>query len=168
MFLSEFFDRGYFSLCRTEEAELPRISIVAWLLPTLALLAGILGVSAVWVAAATISGRSCSWLGLLAAIDMALLLKLTNAPAGRGRMIAAVTATAASVALSQWLVVSTQLGISLGMPPIASSLRLGPALAWQLSRLALDSTDWILLLASLPLAGILTQPAGVSGRRPAP
>ena len=84
MFLSESCNRGYFSLCRSEEAALPRISIIVWLLPTLALLVGILGVSAVWVAAATLSGRSCSWLGLLAAIDMALLLKLTNAPAGHG------------------------------------------------------------------------------------
>jgi len=168
VFLSEICDRGYFSLCRTEEAVLPRNSIVAWLLPTLALLVGILGVSAVWVAAATLSGRSCSWLGLLAAIDMALLLKLTNAPEGRLRMIAAVTATAAAIVLSQWMLVATQLGISLGMAPIASTLRLGPALAWQLSRLSLDSSDWILLLASLVLAAILTQASGVSGRRPAP
>ena len=147
---------------------MPRNSIIAWLLPTLALLAGILGVSAVWVAAATLSGRSCSWLGLLAAVDMALLLKLTNAPAGRLRMFAGVSATAASVALSQWLIVGTQLGISLGMAPIASSLRLGPVLAWQLSRINLDYSDWILLLASLPLAAILTQPGRVSGRHPAP
>ena len=147
---------------------MPRNSIVAWLLPTLALLVGILGVSAVWVAAATLSGRSCTWLGLLAAIDMALLLKLTNAPAGRPRMIAAVTATAAAIVFSQWLLVATQLGISLGMPPIASSLRLGPALAWELSKLSLDSSDWILLLASPLLAAILTQPPSVSGRRPVP
>jgi hypothetical protein len=147
---------------------LPKNSIIAWLLPTLSLLVGILGMSAVWVAAATLSDSPCSWLALLAAIDMALLLKLTNAPPGRLRMIAAMLATAAAVGLSQWLVVATQLGISLGMAPLASSLRLGPALAWQLSWLNLDSSDWILLLASLPLAAILTQSRRVSGRRPGP
>lgn len=147
---------------------MPRNSIITWLMPSLALLVGILGISAVWVAAATLSDSSCSWLGLLAAIDMALLLKLTNAPPGRLRIIAAITATAAAVVLSQWLVVATQIGISLGMAPLASSLRLGPALAWQLSRLSLDSSDWILLIASLPLAGILMQGRQVSGRRPAP
>ena len=147
---------------------MPRNSIITWLLPTLALLVGILGISAVWVAAATLSDSSCSWLGLLAAVDMALLLKLTNAPPGRLRVIAAIAATAASVVLSQWLVVATQVGISLGMAPLASSLRLGSVLAWQLSRLSLDSIDWILLIASLPLAGILTQGRRVSGRRPAP
>jgi hypothetical protein len=70
--------------------------------------------------------------------------------------------------LSQWLLVGTQLGISLGMAPLASSLRLGPVLAWELSRLSLDAADWILMLASLPLAAILTQSASVSARRPAP
>jgi len=168
LFLSEICDRGYFSLCRSEEAVLPRNSIITWLLPTLALLVGILGISAVWVAAATLSDSSCSWLGLLAAVDMALLLQLTNAPPGRLRTIAAIAATAAAIALSQWLVVATQVGISLGMAPLESSLRLGPVLAWQLSRLSLDSVDWILLAASLPLAGILTQGHRISGRRPEP
>jgi len=161
-------NRGYFSLCRSEEAVLQRNSIITWLLPTLALLVGILGISAVWVAAATISNSSCSWLGLLAAVDMALLLRLTNAPEGRLRMMAAISATAAAVVLSQWLVVATQMGISLGMAPLASSLRLGPALAWELSRLSLHAADWILLLASLPLAGILSQGKRISDRRPAP
>ena len=73
---------------------MPRNSIITWLLPTLALLVGILGISAVWVAAATVSNSSCSWLGLLAAVDMALLLRLTNAPEGRLRMMAAISATA--------------------------------------------------------------------------
>lgn len=168
MFLSEIGERGYFSLCPSEDVVLPKNSIIAWLLPTLALLVGILGVSAVWVAAATLSGRSCSWLALLAAIDMALLLKLTNAPPGRLRMIAAITATAAAVGLSQWLIVATQMGLSLGMPPLASALRLGPVLAWQLSKLSLNSQDWILLVASLTLAAILTQTPRVSDRRPGP
>ena len=138
---------------------MPKYSIVGWLLPVVALVAGILGISAVWVAVATLSDRPCSWLALLAALDMAMLLKLTNAPAGRIRVAAAVIGTAAAVALSQWLVVATQMGISLGMGPLASSLRLGPALAWQLSKLNLVASDWILLLASLLLAAILTQPA---------
>ena len=40
---------------------------------------------------------------------------------------------------------------------MASSLRLGPALAWHLSKLYLNRVDWILLLSSLPLAAILMQ-----------
>jgi hypothetical protein len=157
LFLSEIVERGYFSLCRTEDADLSKNSLVRWLLPGMALVAGILGISAVWVTAATILDRSCSWLALLAALDVALLLKVTNAPAGPVRIAVAVTATAVAVVLSQWLIVAAQIGISLGMGPLTASLRLGPVLAWHLSKLSLTDTDWILLLASLPLAAILAQ-----------
>jgi len=132
-------------------------SAAGWLLPGLALLIGVLGMSAAWVAVAVLANSACSWLGLVAAIDMALLLRLTSAPPGRPRMAAAVLATAAAVALSQWLIVATQLGFTLGLAPLASSLKLGPALAWELSKLSLDRVDWILLLSSLPLAAILTE-----------
>ena len=134
-----------------------KFPLSAWLLPSLALLVGILGISAVWVAAAVLAQRSCSWLALVAAIDMAVLLRLTSAPPGPLRSFAAVLATALAVALSQWLIIATQMGFVLGLAPIASSLRLGPALAWQLGRLSLDRLDWILLLSALPLAAILSQ-----------
>ena len=134
-----------------------KFPLSAWLLPSLALLVGILGISAVWVAAAVLAQRSCSWLALVAAIDMAVLLRLTSAPPGPLRSFAAVLATALAVALSQWLIIATQIGFVLGLAPIASSLRLGPALAWQLGRLSLDRLDWILLLSALPLAAILSQ-----------
>jgi hypothetical protein len=142
---------------------LRKFSLAAWLVPGLALLVGILGMSAVWVAAAVLSQGTCSWLALVAAIDMAVLLRLTNAPPGPGRGFAAVLATALAVALSQWLIAATQMGFVIGLAPLASSLRLGPALAWQLSQLNLGRIDWILLLSALPLAAILSQRA----RRPA-
>lgn len=138
-----------------------RNSAAGWLLPGVALLVGVLGMTAVWVSVAVLSDRSCSWLALVAAIDMALLLRLTNAPPGPLRMAAAILATALAAALSQWLIVATQLGFALGLEPLASSLRLGPALAWQLTKLNLDRVDWILLVSSLPLAAILIQ----AGRR---
>lgn len=140
-----------------------KFPLSAWLLPSLALLLGILGMSAIWVAAAVLAHSTCSWLALVAAIDMAVLVRLTGAPPGPLRSFAAVLATALAVALSQWLIVATQLGFVLGLAPIASSLRLGPALAWQLGRLSLDRPDLILLLAALPLAAILSQ-----ARRPPP
>jgi len=131
-----------------------------WLWPGLALLAGIAGMSAVWVAAAVLSGSACSWLALVAAADMALLLRLTGAPAGPGRVIAAVAATLTTLVLTQWLVVATQIGGVLGIPPIASALHLGPHLAWQLTGLALGRVDWALLAASPVLAAILASGPG--------
>lgn len=136
---------------------MPRNSAAGWLLPGVALLVGVLGMSAVWVSVAVLSNRPCSWLALVAALDMALLLRLTNAPPGRSRIAIAIAATALAVALSQWLIVATQLGFALGLEPVASSLRLGPSLAWQLSKLNLDRLDWIFLLSALPLAAILSQ-----------
>ncbi len=126
-----------------------------WLWPGIALLVGIAGMSAVWVAASVLSGTSCSWLGLLAAIDMVLLLRLTHAPEGTGRVLAAVGATLATIFASQWLVVATQLGVALGMPPMASAVHLGPHLAWQLGSLTLGRVDWVLLGAAPVLAAIL-------------
>ena len=126
-----------------------------WLWPGLALLVGIAGMSAIWVAAAVLSGATCSWLGLVAAVDMALLLRLTNAPSGPGRALAAVGATLATLAIARWLVAATQIGIVLGLPPIASALHLGPRLAWQLAGLSLERVDWVLLAAAPVLAAIL-------------
>jgi hypothetical protein len=133
-----------------------------WLWPGLALLAGIAGMSAIWVAAAVLSGASCSWFGLVAAADMALLLRLTHAPAGAARVLAAVLATLATIVSAQWLVAATQLGVVLGMPPIASALHLGPHLAWQLTGLALDRVDWVLLGAAPLLAAILVPAPAVT------
>lgn len=137
---------------------MPRNNAIPWLLPGFALLVGILGMSAIWVMASVMTNRSCSWLALLAALDMAFLLRLSGAPIGPTRVIAAVFATALAVALSQWLIVSTQLGFALGLGPMDSASRLGPSLAWQMTRLSMDPVDWVWLLSSLPLAAILAQP----------
>ena len=120
-----------------------------------ALLAGVLGTDAVWVALAVATGSPCSWMALVAAIDIVLLLRLTGAPPGIGRTLAAVLATALAVALAQWLTVATQMGILLGLQPLDSALRLGPVLARQLLVLSLDAGDLAWMAASLPLAALL-------------
>jgi len=123
-----------------------------WLLSGLALAVGILGIGAVWLALAVLSNSTCSWLALVAAADMALMLRLTQAPPGWARRVAAAIATAFAVALSQWFIVATYLGQSLGLTPLESARRLGPVLAWAMTLLNLHSTDWLLILLSLPLA----------------
>jgi hypothetical protein len=120
-----------------------------------ALAAGVLGTDAVWVLLAVAGNRPCSWMALLAAVDVALLLRLTGAPPGAARVALAVLATTLAVVLAQWLIVATQLGIVLGLQPLDSALRLGPALARQLLHLSLDRGDLAWMLVSLPLAGLL-------------
>jgi hypothetical protein len=129
----------------------------SWLLPVVAAIAGILGTDAVWVALPVGTGRPCSWIALLAALDLAVLLRFAGAPPGRTRVVLAVLGTALAVLLAQWLVVATQLGIALGLQPVASALRLGPSLALQFWRLSLDRLDLAWMLASLPLAALLAQ-----------
>ncbi len=136
---------------------MPRIPVAGWLLSCVAVGIGVLGMSAAWVAISVASGRSCSWLALLAAADMALMLRLVKTPSGAARVALAVAATLASVALSQWLIAATQLGFSMGLQPWASAMRLGPALGWSLVELSLTPVDLVLLGASLPLAAILAQ-----------
>jgi hypothetical protein len=136
---------------------LPKEFAAGWLMPALALLVGIAGMTVAWVAVAVLSGQPCSWLALVAALDMALMLRLTRAPAGTTRMLVALLATALAVVATQWLIIATQLGAVMGLPPLASALRLGPALAWHLASLSLDRLDWILLVSALPLAAILVQ-----------
>ena len=128
-----------------------------WLLPAVALLAGVLGTIAVWVALSVYTGRPCSWVAPLAALDLVLLLRFAGAPAGAARVATAVAATALTVLLAQWLTVATQMGIALGLQPVDSALRLGPRLAWQFLRLSLDLVDLGWMLAALPLAALLAQ-----------
>ena len=144
-----------------------RVSALAWALPLVATLAGIAGMAGAWVAVGALSGSSISWLALVAALDVSLLLRLTHAPPGRMRYAVAVLATLAIVALSQWFLAATRVGALVGLEPLASAWRLGPALGWQVVKLSLDRVDWILLLASLPLAAILVEP-GKPGDPPSP
>ena len=134
---------------------MPTTSASAWLLPTVAVLAGILGADAVWVVLAVATGKPCSWMALLAAADVVFMLRLTGVGAGRARTWAAVLGTALAVALAQWFIVATQLGMMLGLQPLDSAMRLGPSLARQLLLLSLDRVDFAWLLASLPVAALL-------------
>ena len=147
---------GYFSPSPSEGADLtsPRL---AWLLPLLAVGAGVAGVVAVWVALGALNRSSSSWMALVAAVDIALLLRLTHAPPGRARTLLAALATLVAVLAAQWLLAALRVGAWVGMDPLASATRLGPALGWQVVKLGLDRVDWVLLVASLPLVLILVE-----------
>ena len=135
------------------------IEAPAWLLPAVAMAAGILGTDAVWVALSVFSGRPCSWVAPIAALDLALLLRFAGAPPGGTRIAVAVLGTALAVLLAQWLIVATQMGIALGLQPVDSALRLGPALAMQFWRLSLDRADVAWMLSALPLAAFFALPS---------
>jgi hypothetical protein len=129
--------------------------VTAWLLPAAALLAGILGVDAVWVVVSVATNRPCSWMAVLAAADVAIMLRFANVPPGPSRVRLSVLGTAAAIALALWLIVATQLGLELGLQPLDSAMKLGPSLARQLLALSLHGVDYWMMLAALPLAALL-------------
>ena len=130
-----------------------------WLLPGIALLLGTSGVIVVWVAVAILSGGACGWLALLAAAEVALLLRLTQAPAGNFRIAVAVFGCALAIALTLWMIAATHLGFVFGIGPMTSAFRLGPVLAWELTRLTVRPLDWLFMVLSLPLAALWSRGA---------
>jgi hypothetical protein len=127
-------------------------------LPALALVAlGSCGFAAAWVLLAFARDRQCSWMAVFAAIDAVLLLRLARMPAGWMRMLAAVVATAVSIALANWGIAAAQIGKLMGLLPWESAFKLGPQYAWTLIGLANQPADMAWLAAALLLAAIASR-----------
>lgn len=97
---------------------------------------GCLGFAALWVLAARALETQAPWLAPLAALDAALMLRLGRMPAGWKRSGWCLLGTAAVIALANWGITATEVGRGLGLLPWESALRLGPAYAAELIRLA--------------------------------
>lgn len=120
-----------------------------WLLPLLALAIGVLGMTAAWLALSMALRSPCGWLAPVAALDMALMLRLSAAPAGRIRAALAVLGTAAALFTSYWMIAATQMANLLGLTPLESAQRLGPVLAGELVRHM--TSGWDIAFAALAL-----------------
>ncbi|MDY0021123.1 hypothetical protein [Arenimonas caeni] len=123
-----------------------------WLLPAVAWLAGVAGMVAIWLAVALAVRGMAGWLALLAAVDLALLLRLSAMPASRARAWAATAGTALAIAISYWFVASMMMGLPLGLRPLEAASRMGPVLASELLRHAASGWDLAWALLALPLA----------------
>ncbi len=121
-------------------------------MPAFALAVGVLGVTAAWVGLHMLLQTPVAWMGPLAALDMALMLRLAAAPPGRVRATLATAGTAVAIAVSLWMVAATTMGRLLGLSPIESATRLGPVLFGELLRHGTNGWDIALLAISLPLA----------------
>ena len=129
-----------------------RPAIARWLLPGLALAVGVLGMVAAWLAVALSLRSPSGWLALVAAADMALMLRLSAAPAGRLRAGLAAAATGLAIVLAYWFFSAGLMGFTLGLAPWESAQRLGPVLAGELLRSALSGWDLAFAALALPLA----------------
>ena len=130
-----------------------RVTWVSWLL----LLLGIGGFAAVWVIVGLYSNAQSSWMAVLGALDVALLLRLGRWPAGASRAALGVAATAATILAANWGITSGQLGAVLGLPPWDSAMKLGLNHAWTLAQLANDVGDVLWLGVGLVVAALASR-----------
>ena len=124
-----------------------------WLAPALLLLASA-GCAAAWILLALASGRQCSWMSLLAGLDAALLLRFARVRGGNARMLLALGATFATIAIASWGIAAAQVGRSVGVLPWLSAAKIGPEFAWTLLGLANTPVDWAWLAAGLLVAAL--------------
>ena len=123
---------------------------LSWLL----LLLGASGFAAVWVLVALYTDVQSSWMAVLGALDVALLLRLGHWPPGPRRAALGVAATAATVLLANWGITSGQIGAGMGLEPWQSAMKLGVHHAWTLAQLANSAADAFWIAFALVVAAL--------------
>lgn len=128
-----------------------------WALSRLLLVLGICGFAAIWVMLAVYTDSQKSWMAVVGALDVAVILRLGGWRAGVGRMLLAVLSTVAIVALANWGIIASHLGAMLGLLPWDSATRLGFHHAWTLAGLANGAADLAWLSLALLVAALTTR-----------
>ena len=127
-----------------------RTTWLSWLM----LLLGVAGFAAVWVIVGLYRDAQSSWMAILGALDVAMLVRLGRWSPGPRRAGLAVLATAAMIVVANWGITSGQLGAVLGLLPWDSALRLGMNHAWTLAQLANGVGDALWLGFALLVAAL--------------
>jgi hypothetical protein len=117
----------------------PRHRIVA---PVILALFGVIGMSAIWALLALILDRQCAWMAVLAALDIALLLRLGRAAPGLPRAFGTLAATFATIVFGNWIIAATQVGGPMGFRTLDALQRLGTDHAQTLFGLANQPAEW--------------------------
>ena len=131
----------------------PRSPGLSWLL----LLVGASGFAAVWVLLALYTDLQNSWMAVIGALDVALMLRLGHWQPGPRRAALGVTATGLMVLLANWGITSSQIGASLGLDPWQSATKLGLHHAWTLAQLANGITDAVWVALALVAAALASR-----------
>jgi len=121
------------------------------------LVLGCLGFAAAWTLMAAWLQRACSWMAVVAALDAALLLRITGVRPGGRRMALAVAATAAMIALACWGLAAARIGGPLGLQPWESMLKMGTGFGWLLVQLGTTTADLAWFAIALVVAAIASR-----------
>ena len=127
-----------------------RVPWWSWLL----LLLGASGFAAVWILVALYTDVQSSWMSVLGALDVAVLLRLGHWSPGPRRAALGMAATTATVLLANWGITSGQLGAAMGLAPWESAMKLGLHHAWTLAQLANGVGDAMWLSVALIVAAL--------------
>lgn len=121
-----------------------------WLLVPLA----VAGFTALWLLAAFYSGRQCSWMAIVGAVDILWVMGLARAVPAARRALVATAATAVMILATNWILAATYAGGQVGLDPWDASLRLGTGHALTLVGIANDWRDAVWLLLALAVAAV--------------
>ena len=124
-----------------------------WLAPLLLLLGSVF-FTLIWILLALYLERPGTWMAVLGALDAAMILRFAGMPAGWARAAWAVLATALMIVLANWGIAAVQMGISMGLSPWDSAMKLGLGHAWTLAGLANHGIDLMWMAVALVVAAL--------------
>ncbi len=126
----------------------PKISLFRWLLFVLMAVA----FAAAWAVAFSFTQRTMPWLALLAALDALIAARLLGIPRGTTGAIAGGLFVVIAVALANLAMAAISAGGPTGFGLMESLARIGPALAWELVRLANGLPQLLVYVVAAELA----------------
>lgn len=121
------------------------------------LVLGVAGFAAAWAMVALSTGRLHSWMAVLGALDVVIVLRLGTWQRGVRRAVLAAVATALIAAAAHWWIIAAHLGAMLGLPPWSSAVKLGLHHAWTLAGVANGPADLIWLATAVIAAAIASR-----------
>ena len=109
-----------------------QISVFRWFLFVLMAIA----FAAAWTVAFSFTQRTMPWMALLAAVDAVIAVRLLGIPRGTTGAVTGGLFVVVVVALANLAMAAISAGGPAGFGLVESLARIGPALAWELVRLA--------------------------------
>ncbi|WP_251044468.1 MULTISPECIES: hypothetical protein [unclassified Lysobacter] len=130
-----------------------RLSLFSWLMLAL----GTFGFAAFWVLLSLAFDRQYHWMAVIGALDIAWMLRLAGWRPGPRRALAALIATALIIVTANWGIAAGQIGVLMGLDPVASAAKLGPHFFWNLFQLANSGLELVWLAIALAVAALASR-----------